>query len=787
MGVRVNGKGLFPWMIRVHFEAYRAVNDNILRIGSIAYNGIARIPLVQSSLGMIGRKVSDNHEVQYVKATTCRLVNGLVTAICSQSCFEEDTLKTQVQKNRELEIVEMQNRFGNDSAYPKFSKATAELISELFRKQISCLLLEIPPLAESVTLYKLGLTFRYINYKLNQRTGYRDKFLSSDLGGYLDRVYCIFRTNLTHSLLSDANVSPIINFEHIFLKLFTKIHPKLTQKPEGITNNDVLIHTLAESLNLMERSDSEIMAQSFSSEDEAFIARLHWYKRNGVLPPGVPDPDKVSLNTGNLAKSLDEAMFSYLDEVSEEIIDTVVPKKQKSKVLRILYWLEGRDGLIQVLSFLIGELGINQVADPHLFALAVLNARGVEVADYELNGFGRGKADIILKVGEQMLKDMNDGIASTSDIISVFKNSTLKQSPGSYEAILQKREAKQELKKYISNAIYSLIKEDDFKHDGLLKGVRETMQQLPILGTATTGMHLLFNGMFFSLNYFFSDRQNISFFSHVTRHLSGRKLADFLTNRVMALIYHPAWRLVILQSVENLRNHLKKSKDPEYKLKKLDSIGDLRTISTFLMKHMTTDFPVKLDALTNFIITDDLLKQFRVYLKPSGKPIIEVAIESLVPTIKELLLYWKISEAFRKSGINFDGDEKFWEIYIREYLARLVLLKEKDTGSLSLEQKMQYRNEVVEGLLALSEKEQRRQIVKNIEVIKNQYPEVKEFLEFQLIDDYVIQNDNEEIEKFEVVVEASLSESNYPSDEFDNFVLVEDFSPQDANHNKSRD
>ena len=114
----------------------------------------------------------------------------------------------------------------------------------------------------------------------------------------------------------------------------------------------------------------------------------------------------------------------------------------KKGLLGALYFLEGRDLLIGLFTFLISEYGYKQLADPDLFALAILNNLVIEPMEYELDGFSRTSRKTILTTGQKMMK----AALNNAPVADIFKAGRLKQSPGSGEGIFQKLETKALLK-----------------------------------------------------------------------------------------------------------------------------------------------------------------------------------------------------------------------------------------------------------------------------------------------------------------------------------------------------
>src|SRR5262249_39351848 len=151
----------------------------------------------------------------------------------------------------------------------------------------------------------------------------------------------------------------------------------------------------ADSISKQKTIDQFLLTYAECSAKQKFIARLTWHKGNNTLPKGVPDPSQERLTPENLQKKMDESLSEYIHHYVEKYLNKISIKQFNEGILGVIYFLEGKDLLIKLLIFLISEFGIKQLADPHLFALSFLNSNGIEVMDYELDGFGRDKRSVI--------------------------------------------------------------------------------------------------------------------------------------------------------------------------------------------------------------------------------------------------------------------------------------------------------------------------------------------------------------------------------------------------------
>lgn len=692
--------------VGLHFKAYRAVSNKICGItATIFYNTI----LPEKICSLVKKTVTNIvqiPEIDYSKVTTQRLILKAYNKISKEN-VNLDNYKTLVQLRRENEVQSMRIDLKNKPSFIEFSRVIDELINELFPKIMSELVLKVPSLIEKICLYQLKIVYFYVNYQINRRTNYRERILTSSMFKNINQIFGYFRTNISQCILSEENIKPILNSEHISLKLLKGVDKKIGEAKSVPSMSDLLIASFAKSFKLMEEVDGYMKENKFDelSEKEAFIGVLQWYKKRGALPEGIPDPDAIPLNESNIIENLDKSLFEYLDQLSKEIVEALVPKRHKNKILGMAYWLEGKNGLIKLLSLLIGELGVRQIADPRLLAIALLNASGVETLDYEKDGFGRKNSRRVFNLGREIIEEKLKGKLNIFEITQLFYDSNLKASPQSYEGILQSQDLKKKLKDHIFTTIYNLIKPEEYQYKGGLKNIRESMQTLPLLGGATIGMHLLINGILFSCQYCKLDSQE-SFLAWMTRNLVGKNLCSSITDRIMELIYHPSLRVVILSLIQDIRTHLKQRVDILASEQEKITFENLKTINTFLIKHFMKEINLPLDTFTNYFFGENMVSQFKSFLKPGEKSIIEIAIESSIPKIKEFTLYIRCCETMRKKGIFFEGDDKFWEVFIREYINSQMSIFEIKT--------FEYREVIVDKLLKLNSTDFLNEMIKRV-------------------------------------------------------------------------
>jgi hypothetical protein len=771
--IRFNSRSAFPCMVKLHFIAYRALCNKITDVGLSVINTVVRPEETFESYDDFGGYLRRFAPIDYTYTTCKRAVNKVSQVATGVELFNSEELKTNNQLQKEREVSEMGEELGKKTVYPQFCSETAKLVDDLFPKLIGMQMIHIPRIAEQSFFYTLWLPYRYLNHQIDRRTDYRKAMLDSGVFKSMSRWYWFLTSNFSNSLLCKNNVSPILNFEHVLLKICMKVKPKVEGGEQGTTLIDVVIASVAKSIEKLQECDEYLETLDFDSRREKFIERLEWHRKDQSLPPGVPNPRKVPLNVSNLEEKLDKAMYEYLDEISTMILDELAPKSFKNKFVHLVYWLEGKNGLVKLLSFLIGELGVKQVSDPHLFALAILTALGIEVADFELDGFGRDKMETIFKAGEKMIKhSLEEGISS-SVVVDDFVNTGLKHSPESVEGIRQKKEAREQLEKVLCRLLYDGIKPESYRYSGGLKDFRKMMQKVPILGMATVLGNALYSTLHLSVAYYFrsKDQSQDTLSTYMFKSLWGKDYTKTLTRKTMELIYHPAWRLVALQLVHDVTNHLFNRAKEVHQVEQKSTNDHIRTVASFVFRHYTAEATVSLESLFSLLLSDEMIGSLKEMFSSPGKPFLETAMESILPTINEITLFIRVGEGFRKDAVYFDGDAKFWELYVREYLNRAVVVEVRKRYSRNerpnLEVLTSIRDEIVKQMLDMDITEVRKKLIslpKKIEI--NKKPQITVLQEFNesMVDWKYLVSDEENKQTVDHEEEEPLAD--------DDFVMV---------------
>lgn len=706
----VKALNLGDLMFKAHFWAYRALCRKIQSAASTIFTHLIEPPL---SAGINqARKVT---VVDYCYTSSMRMLNAVSFVLVQNEVVSTEKTKTLKQIERERQIALYQEKLGSDTIYPQFCHVTAEYINAIIPKLIAEKLSALPSFGESWALYRLGFAIRYLNHQIDKRLEYRNALITSLFGKKVQGAFNGLRSKAGHFLVGKHNLEPLLSFEHLLLSLCVKL---TDSEGGGIKSHDLIkaaINSLGKSLLEEDEIETFLQDQSCNSDEEALITRLEWHRQTNSLPKGVPNPSHVRLNSSNVREELDKALTERVNELVRSAIEKSAPKTLKSGFLGILYWLEGKDFLVNLLGYLISEFGIKQLIDPHQFAIAILNAGGEETSDFELEGFGRDQRETIAHIGQEMMKEALSDHGNWESIQRIFQRSQLRAAPEGYEGLIQKKEAKKRLREYISSLLYQMIKGNSLQYDTLLKGVRERASKLPIVGTAALTLHGLINGAFFSFGYLFreSDQSDTSFLSWMAKNFTGKEQCRYLADKIVDLIYHPCWRFTLLQVIDAVEDvvlnppPLRAPSDSPY-----DGI-DLTPITHFIFQHFVRDselpFEGNIVPLIHYFTSEGLMNQFQQLLRPSEDSLLEKVLTECLPSIKELMLYCRVLVCFRNEKVWFDGDQKFWEFFVRESLNRLtasyVMEKKGPDAKLPQSKIFAVRNRFVELMLQMEDQE----------------------------------------------------------------------------------
>ncbi|MEX2305787.1 MAG: hypothetical protein WD595_06320, partial [Waddliaceae bacterium] len=278
-----------------------------------------------------------------------------------------------------------------------FNRKFADFFKEMFVNLGSEAFQAIPELLKPTIKYKLGLSLRYIDYKAEKYTHYKRKFCNSELFSELIRHYKHGCSYAAKSLLGSDIIHLI--FERLFMQMSLKIvnHKPIPGKSQYPA---VLIRAFAKSLLMHERISQDPIPKGISQE-EKIILKLERLKDLGVLSAGLPDPTLLPLTKENLYIHLDHAMYALLEKLCDEWLNILIPVSRLDGVAKAFYLLEGKDLFNTALRHLIGELVIKTYTNPTEIILSVVYAFGVETAEFEAEGFGKGSLPLIMQTAKK--------------------------------------------------------------------------------------------------------------------------------------------------------------------------------------------------------------------------------------------------------------------------------------------------------------------------------------------------------------------------------------------------
>ncbi len=623
-----------------------------------------------------------------------RAINA-VAKVISSPLFSSDTLLTRKQKERIEDTERMRSQLAAKQVSLKFCEITGRYIDELIPAIVAEKLSIVPSKAEKLGYYNIGIRvpyglgylIRYVNYQVDLRTGYRAAVIDSIFGRTFHRIYCGLRAYIAQRVLDKSITSLWGDSEHLLLSLCSKIDTiekanalgDSKKVSKGALETPKKVAIVLESLACALSQSSEVEAyikETGADQDshDAFIARLAWHQKKRTLPPGVPDPSKEPLTRKNLPEKLDEALYSYLSELSDRLLSAHVPPRMKKGFFGFLYWLEGKEFLKEIMTYGSVEFGLKQLIDPDFFTLIVLTSVGLETMELEPDKFGRNTRAPIFKTAQRMVIEVLKRTVDADAILKIFGDSRLAEAPGSLDAILQRTEAKALLKTFISRAIHEAIKGNspDSKDSGL-KAIRKSASQVPVFGLAAQSLDLLIRGTVLSLQYVSGGaRGRESFFVWMAKNITGTNLCDYLAERIIALIYHPSWRITLLHLLDGMVSSLGVA-EHAVDVSEEEVFENFSKVTSFLFEHVTGDgFMGNVGEWANYFTGDQAFEAFREAVQPSGDSMLDKGLPVLLPAVKEYILYGRVADFFRRQTIGFDGDTKFWECFVREYLNQIV-------------------------------------------------------------------------------------------------------------------
>ncbi len=618
--------------------------------------------------------------------------------------FDENSLKTYKQIQREEELARMKASVAKDSACHNFCTVTALFIDETAKQIFAENLNLLPRKFEDWTHFKicLGLPYytgylvEYAYIQMQRRQDVRGDLLESTTGKSLQRLYGRCRLKIADSLLDKAVVEVFVSFEHALWKLClwakSLESEDKTRKPIPRLVSSIL-HSLAPLLSSQTSTLESFKAQAKIdplSREEQLICCIVDCKRKNLLPPNLPDPDSVRLDVANLHQELDKALHNYLKNVIDKLLDKHVSLKGVSKVL---YTLEGKHFLKETVTSLLVESVFEQILDPDQFAILLLSGARIETMPIEKQGFGPQGPKFIWTHGKAILDYMQKPKANPAIAIKAYEDLKLRYNPRSRRQIQGRLETKKQLKSLVSGIIRKLFDKRPKDRSGsngiTTESLRKAVGDLPYVGPITKGLRFGFNAAYFSVQYFLSEAEKEEgFWLWLTKELSGDPLFDHIAEKIVELLYHPVYRIAILQALHTIiEKEVSEKEDPNAGT---NIRHNFKTVATFLFSHIAPPSMQQSVGKWATHFTGD--KAFQAFAEkittPPEEPVLEKRLPLIQSIVEEYLLYVRLTQTMRKKGVEFEGDAKFWEFYIREYLNKhMAQNKEKEDAR---EKKVQF-------------------------------------------------------------------------------------------------
>lgn len=637
---------------------------------------------LQSSLGTVKAVVEYIPGAEVIDLSFrlfLRLVASITALVRTTPLFSEETLLTSKQKSRIVDLTKKQQELASVDECATLCKLTGTLIDETIPQVVADILQDVPSFAEETAVYTLWMSFpffsrlgvRYLNRQVQMRAGVRDAAVHSVFVQSLGRAYTALSSRCTQAVIKKSLTNPWVDFEHLVVTLCSKlqeVHASMLEDlkkqrpdaPETPKNIGLMLRSLAIVMSRQHSIDKFIAQKQLEGDAACFIARLVWHKNDGTLPPGVPDPSKVSLTPDNLAVELRKALDAHMETVVELFLNKYAPKSMR---YNLIYWLEGKQLLVKIFTNLLVDCGVEQLVNPHQLAILVLSAAGYKTEELELDKFGPRTNEQILKTGQKMIQEALKEKPDSEAILWHFTHAQLKASPGGLEAEEQKRDVKRLLTKHVSELIEKHL-------GGDMKRSSESGLQDKAFGltnVANVGLQVLISTtVFYYKELMGANRGGKSLSQTVKTTIAGQtELLDVMANKVVELIYHPSWRITVLHLINGFVQSLI-TPDHKKAVTEDDCRRYFKSITTFLYGHISQDL---LGKFANALTGDLAYEKFRASVQPNGEAsLLQKGVPVLLPLVKELLLYERVTQYFRGIGVQFAGDTKFWEIFVRFYL-----------------------------------------------------------------------------------------------------------------------
>lgn len=580
-------------------------------------------------------------------------------------------------KNKFREIAE---EIGYDHTIIVFSQTLSKFIHNKLKQEISQILFDLPEIYIIRYIRTLSLPLWYLCRQVSKNIDVH-KIIQNKVGFKIKFYFVKFCLYIAQLISDKNNVNMVLNFEYITVDFLSKLK-------KNHFNKETLVFKVVQIFDciLVNHNKSLLYVSSLGieSDKDKLICIIDWYSKNYKLPQSLPNP--LLVNSKNLDVCIKNSLEKYC-KIRVKIILNKIYTNKKYNFSNLIYLIEGKDFLVDIFTNLLVNNLVQQLVDPDLFAINILNSANIETMSFEQNVFDFNH---IFTVAEQILNNIdNNNIDTIYDVV----NNTILQSTEGVESIKRKRCLKNSLTSYISNIIYKSIKNN--KNDNplnYLKSIKKSTQNIPVVGMTTGVLNFMINCCFFSLSYIANNsKNNESFYKWMFSSLHSKEMANKLAIKIVEFIYSPQWIINVLflfeflidtfldddSNIDSLfsenDNTLVEKTDKcikniiystfvyfFYKSSPNDSVSKIvKTVST---KNIAT-------TLINFF-ENQTEKKYRLPVFDQSL-FVNKLLFSIIPSLNENCLIVEMINTSRSYGCFFDNDQHFWDIFIRQYINKV--------------------------------------------------------------------------------------------------------------------
>ncbi len=705
-------------------------------------SGVPSVPVTDQFSSNFFRQFS---VIDIPYTTILRAMNYCAESCFRRSLFSEDRLLT----HKDRQVKAMQKVLENKKCCDTFAHTAASFLQTALAHVAGSQMNLFPSVAGNwaCSWVRINGLFGYYAYglvgygalyakdRINRNVKLDATLSTSPTVMALDRLYCRIRTTFAQYFIG-RGVNYSVNLKHLVLNCLIgvdKLEKKLALEAKSIPGKmqvpkrvAALIESLGSVLERHDEIDKEISKMKLDPKsDDAFIVRLEILKTSKGLPPGLPDP--ASIKAGELSKKRDEALLAYGKQLATWFFEKHAPDGLHRGFFGWVWDLEGEYQSIDLAASLLTEFGLRQIIDPHRLYVAILTAVGAETMELEHDKYGENSRERIFKTGREMMEQSQKSDASSYSILKIFNDSGLDSAPAGSKVIDQKQKARAQLKKVISGMIYDSIKTDKQpiaprSLQATFNTLAEQASRLPGIGFAPIFIRGLVNGAVFTINHI-REGKGTPYAMGLVSYLTGTKQTDYLADKILELIDHPSWPVIALKIVDTMIQSFS-AQEQDRVINETDIIKHFQSIGTFLLHNAIVplvgeDSKGVVDFITSGLSSGQVFEEFKnKFNVPQNVAFLETSLPFIQPTIKELELYMRTIDMFRKLGVTHKDDTKFWECYIRERLYRQVDPRIDETGKLrSTPNYGPTREKIVNDLMALDDAALRKELSSYVDMV----------------------------------------------------------------------